>query len=55
MSSLVTCLPWEALRPALTPPPTPEQREDVGAILRARLARLETLPDKAVPKDGGDA
>ena len=28
-----------------TRPPTPEQREDVGAMLRARLAQLEVLPD----------
>ena len=38
-------LPREALHRTPTPPPTPEQREDVGAMLRARLARLETLPD----------
>ena len=33
-------LPREALHRAPTPPPTPEQRQDVGAILRARLAQL---------------
>ena len=30
-------LPREALHRAPTPPPTAEQREDVGAIFRARL------------------
>ena len=40
-------LPREALHRAPTPPPTAEQREDVGAILRARLAQLEALPDKS--------
>ena len=38
-------LPREALHRAPTPPPTPEQREGVGAMLRARLARLEAQPD----------
>ena len=42
-------LPREALHRAPTPPPTAEQREDVGAILRARLAQLEALPDRAGP------
>ena len=42
-------LPREALHRAPTPPPTAEQREDVGAILRARLAQLETLPDRTHP------
>ena len=38
-------LPREALYRAPTPPLTAQQGEDVGAMLRARLARLETLPD----------
>ena len=42
-------LPREALHRATTPPPTAEQREDVGAILRARLAQLEALPDQPTP------
>ena len=42
-------LPREALHRAPTPPPTAEQREDVGATLRARLAQLEALPDRAGP------
>lgn len=29
--------------------------EDVRAMLRAHLAQLETLPDQALPKDGGEA
>ena len=48
-------LPREALHRAPTPPLTAQQGEDIGAILRARLARLETLPEQAVPKDGGEA
>ena len=48
-------LPREALHRAPAPPPRPEQREDVGAILRARLAQLEALPDQAVPKGRGEA
>ena len=44
-------LPREALHRAPIPPPTAGQREDVGAILRARLAQLEALPDRGVPKD----
>ena len=39
-------LPREALHRSPTPPPTAEQREDVGAMLRARLAQLEALPDR---------
>ena len=39
-------LPREALHRAPTPPPTAEQRDNVGAILRARLAQLEALPDQ---------
>jgi len=42
---LLRLLPREALHRAPTPPPTAQQREDVGAILRARLAQLEALPD----------
>ena len=38
-------LPREALHRAPTPPPAAEQREDVGAMLRARLAQLEVLTD----------
>lgn len=38
-------LPREALHRTPTPPLTAPQGEDMGAILRARLARLETLPD----------
>ena len=38
-------LPREALHRTPTPPLTAQQGEDMGAILRARLARLETLPD----------
>ena len=38
-------LPREALHRAPTPPISAQQGEDMGAILRARLARLETLPD----------
>ena len=48
-------LPREALHRVATPPPMPEQREDVGAILRARLAQLEALPDRAAPTDHGEA
>jgi hypothetical protein len=48
-------LPREALHRVATPPPTPEQREDVGAMLRARLAQLETLPDRTIPQDGRKA
>ena len=42
-------LPREALHRAPTPPPTAEQRENVGAMLRARLAQLEALPDQPAP------
>ena len=42
-------LPREALYRAPTPPLTAQQSEDVGAMLRARLARLETLPDPSDP------
>lgn len=38
-------LPREALHRATTPPPTVEQREDIGAMFRARLAQLEAQPD----------
>ena len=48
-------LPREALRRAPTPPLTAEQREDIGAMFRARLAQLEALPDAPVPTDGGEA
>ena len=55
MSSLVTCLPREALRPALTPPPAADQPDDVGAMLRAHLAQLEALPDRAALTDSSGA
>ena len=42
-------LPREALYRAPTPALTAEQRDDVGAMLRARLAQLEALPDRAGP------
>ena len=48
-------LPREALHRAPTPPPTAEQRDDVGAMLRARLAQLETLPDRAAPSNSLEA
>ena len=35
----------EALYRAPTPPLTAQQGEDMGAILRARLAQLEAQPD----------
>ena len=42
-------LPREALHRAPTPPISAQQDEDMGAILRARLAQLETLPDRTHP------
>ena len=39
-------LPREALHRAPTPPLTAQQGEDIGAILRARLAQIEALPDE---------
>ena len=45
----------EALYRAPRPPPAVEQGEDVGAILRARLARLDNLTDKYLDNDGIDA
>ena len=48
-------LPREALDRAPTPPLTAQQGEEVGAMLRARLAQLEALPDRIVPEDGGEA
>jgi dihydrodipicolinate synthase/N-acetylneuraminate lyase len=43
-------LPREALHRAPTPPPTAEQREDVGAMFRARLAQLEALTDPSTSR-----
>ena len=43
---ILRLLPREALHRAPTSPPTVEQREDMGAILRARLAQIEALPDE---------
>lgn len=42
---MLRLLPREALHRAPTSPLTTEQRQDVGAMLRARLAQLEALPD----------
>ena len=44
-------LPREAFYRVATPSPTAEQREDVGAMLRARLAQLEAPPVLPVTAD----
>ena len=49
-SGIPQFLPREALHRAPTPPPTAEQREDVGVMLRARLAELEALLASPTPE-----